>query len=183
VLLPDLATVVVAGHSAGGQLVLRYAIVGRGEAALLARNVHVRYVVANPSSYLYFSDDRPEKVDVTACPRFDRWKYGLADAPAYVRDTAGVEERFARRDVVYLLGTADVNPDQADLDKSCGGEAEGPNRLARGTAYFAYLKARHPDGFKQRLALVPDVAHQGSRMFNSACGLTALFDRPGCQGL
>ena len=79
-LLPNLATVVVAGHSAGGQVVQRYAIVGHGEAPLIARSIHTRYVVANPSSYLYFSDERPGKVDVTACPRSNRWRYGLQGA-------------------------------------------------------------------------------------------------------
>jgi pimeloyl-ACP methyl ester carboxylesterase len=182
-LLPDLAHVVLAGHSAGGQIVQRYAIVGRGEAALSTRGLVLRYVVANPSSYLYFSDDRPIPVDRAACPRFDRWRYGLDGAPPYVGDTTGLEARFAARQVVYLLGTADTDPHHPALDTSCGGEAEGPYRLARGLAYFAYIQARHPGLQTQRLALVPGVAHQGRAMFRSACGLAALFDRPGCPGL
>ena len=56
---PDLRRVVVAGHSGGGQMVQRYAVVGHGEAALTAAGIAVRYVVANPSSYLYFSAERP----------------------------------------------------------------------------------------------------------------------------
>lgn len=182
-LLPALTTVVVAGHSAGGQVVNRYSIVGRGEAALLARGIHVRYVVANPSSYLYLSAERPERVDPAACPNFDHWRFGLQDAPPYVGNTAGLETPFAARDVVYLLGTADIDPHHPDLETSCAAEAEGAYRLVRGTNYFAYLKSRHPTAFAQRLAFVPGVAHQGGRMFNSACGLAALFDRPGCPGL
>ncbi len=79
-LLPNLARVVLAGHSAGEQVVQRYSVVGRGEAALAPRGLTLRYVVANPSSYLYFSADRPVPVDPAACPRFDRWRYGLAGA-------------------------------------------------------------------------------------------------------
>ena len=71
-LLPALTTVVVAGHSAGGQVVHRYSIIGRGEVALLARGLHMRYVVANPSSYLYLSAERPEQVDAATCPEFNR---------------------------------------------------------------------------------------------------------------
>ena len=56
---PNLKTVVLAGHSGGGQLVQRYAAVGRSAAALAAAGIQVRYVIANPSSYLYFSDERP----------------------------------------------------------------------------------------------------------------------------
>ena len=182
-LLPNLAHVVLAGHSAGGQVVQRYSVVGRGEAALGARGLALRYVVANPSSYLYFSDERPVPVDRAACPRFDRWKYGLAGAPPYVGDTTGMEARFAVRQVVYLLGTADTDPHEADLDTSCEGEAEGPYRLARGQAFFAYLQARHPGTLAQRVALVPGVAHSAGKMFGSVCGLAALFDRPGCPGL
>jgi hypothetical protein len=181
-LLPDLAHVVLVGHSAGGQVVQRYSVVGRGEAALGARGLAWRYVVANPSSYLYFSDDRPMPVDRAACPDFDRWKYGLAGAPPYVGDTTGMEARFAVREVVYLLGTADTDPHHPALDTSCAGEAEGPYRFARGQAYFAYLEARHPGTLAQRVALVPGVAHNEWKMFGSACGLAALFDRPGCPG-
>ncbi len=182
-LLPNLAHVVLAGHSAGGQVVQRYSVVGRGEAALVARGLMLRYVVANPSSYLYFSDDRPMPVDRAACPQFDRWKYGLAGAPPYVGDTTGMEARYAGRQVVYLLGTADTDPQHPALDTSCEGEAEGRYRLARGEAYFAYLETRHPRALAQRVALVPGVGHNGAKMFGSVCGLAALFDRPGCPGL
>jgi len=182
-LLPNLAHVVLAGHSAGGQVVQRYSVVGRGEAALTAWGLTLRYVVANPSSYLYFSDDRPVPIDPATCPRFDRWRYGLAGAPSYVGDTTGLEATFAARQVIYLLGTADTNPRHPSLDKTCGAEAEGPYRLARGTAYFTYLQARHPGTLAQRIAYVPGVGHNGGAMFRSACGLAALFDRPGCPGL
>jgi hypothetical protein len=36
----------------------------------------VRYVVANPSSYLYFSSDRPIS-NAEECPSLDHWKYGF----------------------------------------------------------------------------------------------------------
>lgn len=182
-LLPNLSEVVVASHSAGAQVVQRYAVVGHGEDALRAIRVPVRYVVANPSSYLYFSDDRPRQVDPVACPGFDHWKYGFAGAPPYVGDTAGLEARYAARDVTYLLGTGDIDPHHPALDTSCAGEAEGPYRLARGEAYFAYLQARHPGHLAQRVAFVPGVAHDAARMFGSACGLAALFGRPGCPEL
>jgi hypothetical protein len=135
------------------------------------------------SSYLYFSDDRPEKVDTSQCPRFDHRRYGLVGAPPYVGATDGLEARYASRDVVYLLGTSDTNPNHPALDKSCAGEAEDTYRLARGQSYFAYMKARHPHRFAQRVALVPSVAHDARRMFDSACGLAALFDRAGCPEL
>jgi pimeloyl-ACP methyl ester carboxylesterase len=184
---PNLTQVVLAGHSGGGQVLQRYAVVGRGEVALTKVGVRVRYVIANPSSYVYFSEDRPPSAASFArytgsCKGFNHWKYGVQEAPPYVGQTsfADLEESYARRDVIYLLGTADTDPHHPDLDVSCEGEAEGPQRFARGTAYFAYIKARHPDGFSQRLWQVPGVAHDERAMFHSPCGMQALFDIPGC---
>ena len=53
---PALKEIVVAGHSAGGQYVQRYAAGNRIEPTLSAP---VRYLVANPSSYLYLEPNRP----------------------------------------------------------------------------------------------------------------------------
>lgn len=180
---PHLAQVVVAGHSGGGQVVQRYAVVGQGEAALAAVGVPVRYVVANPSSYLYFSADRPQPdggfapLAPQACPAYDAWKYGWAGAPAYATQLSpqAYEARYVKRDVTYLLGGLDVDPAHPALDKSCAGEAQGPYRLARGRSYVSYLQARHP-GLKPSVHEVPGVGHDGDRMLGSACGLAALFD-------
>jgi pimeloyl-ACP methyl ester carboxylesterase len=186
-LFPDLAQVVLAGHSGGGQVLQRYAVVGRGETALTKVGVRVRYVIANPSSYVYFSEDRPLSTASFArytgsCKGFNRWKYGVEEAPPYVGENsfANMEATYSRRDVIYLLGTADTDPHHPDLDVSCEGEAEGPYRFARGTAYFAYMKARHPEGFSQRLWEVPGIAHDERGMFHSSCGMEALFDVTGC---
>ena len=182
-LFPNLTRVVVAGHSAGGQVVQRYAVVGRGEDALTARGVRVRYVVANPSSYAYFTSERPLPVDAAACPDFNRWKYGLQQLVPYAEGERDLETRYVRRDVVYLLGTADTDPNHSALDKSCAGEAEGPYRFARGMAYYAYLLRRHPGDLNHHVGLVLGVGHNGGQMFGSTCGRAALFDAPGCPFL
>jgi hypothetical protein len=184
-LFPNLKTVVLIGHSGGGQLVQRYAVVGLAAAALAGAGIHLRYVVANPSSYLYFSSDRPASPGGANCRGFDRWKYGPIDPPAYVTlDTANTwpqrEASYAQRDVLYLLGAADIDPHEKDLDTSCEAEAQGPTRFVRGQAYFAYLHARHPSGWNQRMWFVPGVAHSGHKMIASTCGVNALFDVGAC---
>jgi pimeloyl-ACP methyl ester carboxylesterase len=183
---PHLTSVTLIGHSAGAQIVQRYAVAGRAEDALARDGIHVRYVVANPSSYLYFDDERPasqgvfEHVDTQACPRAVEWKYGMLDTPAYVaaQDSALIEARYAKRDVVYLLGMDDVDPRTHFIDRSCAAMAQGPFRLARGLAYFDYLKSRYPAGLNQRVVEVPGVGHDAQRMLTSGCGMAALFDQP-----
>jgi len=188
----NLKSVVLAGHSGGAQLVQRYAVVGRALTTISEGGLHVRFVIANPSSYLYFSDERPGASGTLAaskthgCPNFNHWKYGPIDAPSYVRTGADnlwaqIEAAYARRDVIYLLGTADTDPHEHDLDVSCGGEAQGPTRFARGQAYFVYLHNRNSPGWNQRLWFVPGVAHSARQMFTSTCGVSALFDTGICQ--
>jgi hypothetical protein len=186
---PSLKTVVVAGHSGGGQFVQRYAVAGRGGDALTRAGIHVRYVVANPSSYLYFSPERPAGdgfaiFDGSACSGYDGWKYGVNGWPPYFsgEDPAALETGYIARDVVYLLGTGDDDADHPTLDKTCMAEAEGSTRYSRGLAYFHYLQARHQAALAHRLLLVPGVGHNEDGVFNSSCGLAALYDLPGRNG-
>ncbi|WP_342705216.1 alpha/beta fold hydrolase [Burkholderia arboris] len=178
-LYPSLTTVVVIGHSAGAQLLQRYAVAGREGDALAHTGIAVRYVVANPSSYLYFDDERPNADAIAGgtCPRATQWKYGLKSAPPYVasQDARELETRYVARRVVYLLGQVDTNPYTHFIDRSCAAMAQGPYRLARGLAYFDYLKKRHPDDLAQQVVEVPGVGHDGLGMFTSACGLAVLF--------
>lgn len=175
---PNLREIVIAGHSGGAQVAQRYAILAPNPPAGIA----IRYVVANPSSYAYFDAARPEPVDATACPRFNTWKYGMLNLPPYAATAspATLEPRYAARDVIQLLGTADTNPHHPALDVTCMGEAQGSFRLARGLAYARHLLAITGAADHQRVFLVPGVGHDAPRMFNSACGLAALFDKPGC---
>jgi pimeloyl-ACP methyl ester carboxylesterase len=171
---PKLRDIIVAGHSAGGQIVQRYAVVGNAPQLDAGARPPVRLVVSNPSSYFYFTDWRPYPPH--DCPDFDAWRYGLRDAPRYVTGSvAELEARYVRRDVTYLMGTADTNPKEDDLDRSCGGEAQGPYRFARAKYFIGYVAARHPGGTEQRYAFVKGVGHDNRRMFASACGTAAIF--------
>jgi pimeloyl-ACP methyl ester carboxylesterase len=182
-IFPNLKQVVVAGHSGGAQVVQRYAIAGKGEATLTARGIAVRYVVANPSSYAYFDDRRPEPSIAASCPGYNNWKYGMDDRPAYLAGPtiSALEQAYVSRRVIYLLGTRDTNPNHPALDKTCMAEAEGPYRYARGHAYAAVMQARDAGTPRHSLWDVPGVGHDGDKMLTSPCGLKALFDLPGCE--
>ena len=175
---PNLREVVVAGHSGGAQVVQRYALTTQADKALQADGIKVRYVIANPSSFAYFNAQRPiPTFDAANCPGFNTWKYGLKELPAYAEGQKHrqLEQAYVERDMTYLLGAKDTDPNHPALDKSCEAEAQGAFRLERGKNYFEYLTQRHPQGLNQRLVEVPGVGHNGDQMFTSPEGQKALF--------
>jgi hypothetical protein len=195
ILFPNLQSVVLVGYAGGGMMVQRYAVAGRGSDALVHSGVHLRFVIANPSSYLYFSPERPVtdshgdfdfSIPARECANDDnQWRFGIVNPPPYAAnsDFADLERRYIQRDVIYLLGTDAVDPhDTGDL--SCSAEDEGPNRFLRGIAYFRYLEQRHPELMKesasQQLWFVPLVANDSYKMLTSFCGKAALFDSGTC---
>jgi hypothetical protein len=183
-LFPNLKLIVVTGHSAGGQFVNRYAATSHAKLS-----VPVRYVVSNPSSYLYFDDTRL-KGDCTAkgecngefspfgegksCAAFNDWGYGLAKRSGYSKRIS-IEELRANtitRDVVYLLGELDTIP-VAGFDSSCPAMAQGKSRLDRGVTYWNYVNKKL--GAKHSLEIVPACGHNGRCMFTSDTGVRTLF--------
>ena len=175
-LFPALKEIVIAGHSGGGQVVQRFALTGHDHPLLKTEGISLRYVVANPSSYAYFSPQRPVKFDTASCPGFNDWKYGMQNLPDYAKGQSAqqLEQAYVSRDITYLLGQQDTDPNHPALDKSCEAETQGAYRLIRGHNYFDYLKQRHPQ-LTQRLVEVPGVGHDGDKMFTSPEGQKVLF--------
>ncbi|WP_434628039.1 alpha/beta hydrolase [Pseudomonas sp. Z1-29] len=169
---PAVKDIIIAGHSGGAQVVQRYALLTHG-----TYRISPRFVIANPSSYAYLDAQRPMAFDPVSCPGFNRWKYGLENLPAYAtgQTPAQLENRYIKRDIVYLLGQQDIDPEHPALDKGCEAQTQGAYRLLRGHFFFDYLTRRHPQGLNQRLIEVPGVGHDGDGMFNSPEGLKVLF--------
>jgi hypothetical protein len=181
---PHLKRIVIAGHSGGGQFVDRYAILNHVHARLVARGIDVSYVIANPSSYLYFSPERPQgdgfaPYDRSVCPDYDRYKYGVQDPVPYAQGVTGPSgfATFATRHVSFLWGSEDIDPNHPALDKSCSAEAQGPTRYVRGHSYWRYEHALdHPSGPLAHQAFdVIGVGHDQARMLGSECGSALLF--------
>lgn len=177
-LFPNLKEIVIAGHSGGAQMAQRYALLGgKQEAYLRKQGVRLRYVIADPSTYAWFDAQRPLPVSEKTCPNFNDWKYGLNKLPAYASkiESADLEKAYVQRDVTYLLGLLDNDPNHPALDKSCAAQAQGPDRLVRGHNYFDYLSKRHPTGLNQRLVEVPGVGHGGDGIFTAPLSQAVLF--------
>jgi pimeloyl-ACP methyl ester carboxylesterase len=174
-----LTDVVVAGHSAGGQFVQRYAA-----AARLPAGLRVHFVVANPSSYLYLDERRPDgggfeepsSRERRSCGRYDRYKYGLERRPAPLDDVDGdtLRTQYLSRDVTILLGALDTS-DEDNLDRGCEARMQGAHRYERGVLFYQYVQAGFsPDG-AHTLGVIPGVGHDARAMLTSDAGRRALF--------
>jgi hypothetical protein len=194
---PQITRVTVAGFSAGGQFTQRYVAANHADADAHARagGPAFRYVVGDPSSYLYFDVRRPVNASTcttggcpdgfapfadAGCPSFNRWKYGTdsLQGGAASFTPAALQSAYAARPVTYLLGELDDGPttaaDYAQLDTSCAGEAQGPYRYQRGLAYFGYATSLLDAGASQ-VRSVPGCAHSPSCVFKSDAGVGAVF--------
>lgn len=187
---PRLAQIVIVGHSAGAQFVQRYAAASRSAAHARAQGVALRHIVVGPSSYLYLDDTRrgfgpvagygrPCRHTVLRCPGYDHYKYGLRQANAYVSGIGALEIRreYAAKEVVYLVGEHDNDPDDQHLDRSPAAMLQGRDRLDRCLAYRDHL-ARLYGGVPSThvFQVVPGMRHQGARILRSPIGLRWLFD-------
>jgi pimeloyl-ACP methyl ester carboxylesterase len=199
---PNLRTIVVAGHSAGGQVVTRYEMLNQVHDKL---GIQVSYVVANPSSYAYVDSQRPTASAVAAtasgtvqgpsaaaspnpppafvafadaknCTGYDVWPYGLRARIGYASALSDeqITKQLVTRSVTYLLGEADVLP-LGVFDTSCPAMAQGPTRLGRGLAFHRYVnESLHAH---HNLIVVPFCSHSQRCIFTSDVALPLIFPK------
>ncbi len=184
-----LRSVTVAGFSAGGQMVQHY--IGFANPAPAGASssdsdsvstVALRYVVADPGTWLYFDAWRPHPPADGTCPGVNRWKYGTDDLPASLgRNATQARERYAAADVHYLEGALDSSDARgtyyAILDKSCAAMAQGPYRLQRGLAYAEYDRTLLAPGRRREVVVVPGCAHDVACVFPSEAARALLLGR------
>ena len=197
---PNLKTIVVAGHSAGGQFVMRYEMLNQLHDKL---SIPISYVVANPSSYAYVDNLRPTAsafpstisataqggpapnsvnmspaflpfADAKNCTGYDIWPYGLKARPGYSSTLTDeqITQQLVDRPVTYLLGEADVLP-LGVFDVSCPAVAQGPTRLGRGLAFHRYVN-EHLHAH-HNVVVVPFCSHSQRCMFTSDATLPLIF--------
>ncbi|MFS2034672.1 alpha/beta fold hydrolase [Polaromonas sp. CT11-55] len=174
---PMLKELVFIGHSAGGQLMQRYAVLNNSEEALRKAGIRVRYVVSSPSSYLYLDANRPEgddfkPVNSILCPGYNNFRYGLANMVPYGQGLDGEQlfKRYAAREVLYLVGAQDNDPAYESLDKSCGAAMQGTDRLNRHRNYMRYeqfLARKWSTPVARAVVVVPDAGHEAAEIFES----------------
>jgi hypothetical protein len=186
---PNLKRIVILGHSGGGQLVNRFA----ASSPFQRNGIPIRYIVMNPSSYLYFDGVRvrsgttdefcePSAATVRQCPGYNNYGYGPDNLYDYHRDNdtdAGrMIDRYRSRNVIHLSGALDNDPNGEGLDTECGAMLQGANRLERGTIYFNYLQYAFGPVIldRHRRDIVPNAAHNGRDMITSDIGVNYIFE-------
>lgn len=196
---PNLKSIVVAGHSAGGQFVIRYEMSNRVQDSVA---VPISYVASNASAYAYVDDMRPTAAaypvtaaapgfmrplpaspppafalyaDAKNCAGYDKWPYGLKSRVGYASRLTDeeIKKQLAARKVTYLLGETDILP-VGVFDTSCPAMAQGPTRLARGLAFSRYVK-EHLGGENHNAVVVPFCGHSARCMFTSDVALPLIF--------
>jgi pimeloyl-ACP methyl ester carboxylesterase len=201
-MFPNLTSIVVAGHSAGGQFVARYEMANRVHDTL---GVPVRYVVANPSSYAWPDATRPKPADdgapenakmgwnvetvhskfsygafdATACANYDRWPFGLETRmggyTASMTDDQLKKQLVSRADrTTYLFGQVDTLP-LGGFDSSCSAMAQGATRRARGEAFVKYLTEQL--GAKPAAQVVSECGHNDRCVFTTDDVLPVIFPK------
>jgi pimeloyl-ACP methyl ester carboxylesterase len=183
---PNLKSIVLTGHSAGGQFASRYAMSNNVHESL---GVPVRYVVSNPSSYAYPEATRPsgECTDEGCagfrtyregenCTTFNRWPYGLEQRQGYAGQVSDLDlkSRLVSRPTTYLMGTLDTLP-IAGFDGSCPAMAQGVNRYQRARGFWQLLRDRYQA--KQEFVPVPLCGHNSRCVYTSDPALAVLFPR------
>ncbi|MHC4289709.1 MAG: hypothetical protein ACYSO4_00200 [Planctomycetota bacterium] len=188
---PNLKKIVIIGHSAGGQMVNRYAACNLFESQVaFPNNIDVKYVVTAPSSYLYFSKERPVKGSLSkfalpdnANTDYNRWAYGLDSLYSYhTRNhikANWIIEHYPQKNILYLVGSNDKDSEDSSLDKSTGAMLQGSNRLVRARLYYNYLKHFFGNEIKkhQKFYIVKNMGHWGQGLMASPACLKFVFEQ------
>lgn len=196
---PSIRVITIAGFSAGAQMVQHY--IGFS-ATPLVPGIALRYVVADPGTWLYF--DRPQTAfqtdgqtlatstcaasgcrtlrssDGIRCPMANRWKYGMDGLPDALKSArTNARARYVRATVSYMEGALDDGTGPGTfsgvLDRSCAAEAQGTFRLQRGLAYAAYDQSQLAPSEPHPMTIVAGCAHDVTCVWTAPDASRMLF--------
>ena len=185
---PNIHRIIILGHSAGGQFVVRYAAINNQHEPLFKKGITVRYVVANPSSYPYLNETRykfnskgevlkTSKEELADCSGFNGYKYGTDNLYGYAENLSKqtIRTRLLTRPVMFLLGAEDTGQGWM-LDKPCEAEAQGMNRYERGMLFQHHLRTftKSIQDSQHIWMEIPGVGHNSAEMFTHSEFITKL---------
>lgn len=184
---PNLRTVTVMGHSAGGQMTQRYAASNPLDGNYTAsKGITMKYIVMAPSSYVYVTDERyvPGTSYSFTRPdidprRYNRYGYGLDRLYGYLKPIGAIriKNNVGSRTVLYLVGSRDNNTQHSSMSKKPAAMLQGTHRLERARIYMQYLKHVYGQDIlnRNRLVVVEGAGHSGSRLMRSDAARQYIF--------
>ena len=166
-------TIVIAGHSAGGQFVYRYSVLSQLPDSI---SQEVIYLPLNPSSVTYLGPERWNEnknrfeipLNAPSCSAYDDWIYGLSNISTNEYDrnitASNIKEVFPWRNLTIGTGTEDLEGQGASMD--CEDLYQGVHRYERANNVFNYMKTFYPSTLHQKIE-VQGVDHNYDAMINS----------------
>ncbi|MBB6463236.1 hypothetical protein [Flammeovirga kamogawensis] len=183
---PNLKTIMLIGHSAGGQYIQRYAALNNLEQQY--QKYTFKYLVSDPSSYLYINKLRysdihkayiqPDTVQ-GGCNEYNNYYYGLNEIDQFTDyrndlDSSTIVTQNIARLVTYATGTEDLD----NSDDSCPANWEGGgntddlsnskvnNRYKRSLYMMNFYSDQYPES-KHSLFEVPGADHDAAAIYRS----------------
>ena len=202
---PNIKSIVVAGHSSGGQFVGRYQMVNRVHEQIAQAGVKVSYIVSNPGAYTYLDHQRPTAsaippnvsasvpgfidmstakppppyrpyADAQHCKTYDIWPYGMKDRVGYAAQLS--DEQLIKQTVSRPTTFVLGELDILPLvnfDVSCPAMSQGNSRLARGLAFSRYIRDNF--GAKHPTVVLDGCGHSTRCMLTHDRMLPILFPK------
>ncbi|KAH8659872.1 hypothetical protein BX600DRAFT_466868 [Xylariales sp. PMI_506] len=184
---PNINQIIVSGHSMGGQMVNRFAAVGK-TADQLGIDTPVSYWIGDPNSLVWFAESRP--LSTSKCPTgYDNWREGFANyntygTPQSTAMTYNVDlvnsgrdallANYNSRTIAYARASrdkGDYNPDDECVTYTTGAE--------RNERFFLFLKNYPPTCTDTagpcRTVDIVNSSHDAPTMFQDVSGRARLF--------
>lgn len=192
---PNLQTIVIVGHSGGGNFVSRFSTINTNSPK------NMRYIVANAANQAYFNNARPSTVDGSCSAAYSypyQWTGSYNNyVSARVSNPTSLFNQWASRNVIHLTGDQDTDTSGT---QTCQSTAQGGSaRRDRNYAMWAYLNilagtntdVSQYSGYQQLLnsgatkigngslshkaCTVAGVGHDANGIFQSSCGQAAIL--------
>ena len=175
-LFPKMKQIVIVGHSMGGQMAQRYAVLS----TIPQTHSPLVHWVGNPNSFAWLSTDRP--LSTANCSIFDNYRAGYSEFTEFPM-TYGAGLVAQGRDVLLSnynskqIAYGRATLDHGDESEDCSPYSTGEDRNER---FFFYIDAfpvscEDPSGRGcDTVDLIP-VTHDNGQMFGSPAGRARLF--------
>lgn len=171
---PNLSNVIIAGHSAGGQFVQRFASISETEEEYPSYDF--TYLTANASHYAYPNSLRWDGSNTfipIGCTTYNNFPYGLDalaedDRYAFI-SLIGLENiriQLINRKVYYVLGELDITNTTGGCEPESQQGGSGNSRYQRGQFMLQFMNDQYPTNQHEILS-VPNVGHNANNMHTS----------------